>query len=680
MVFRKKSEGGSVVRRPRKPRDTTLAPVKRSARLKKKQMYALDLLATVAESLSSDEDDYSTESDQDGAEASHNSDRIAVKSEQFDEAPQLNSIALENDCSRGYTVGCDGICASLGQTSIRKTEDLSTQNVADTVEGSLIEKADADNLLTQNIADAAAEPLIEKKPDVFAEGSLVSCTKPSLLDCGLGTIPEYGTIGVCHPCFPTSADVKQVHQATPAIIRSLVDGNAAALHGLVDTMDLDVKPSVLNSESSSGVHLGGHDNGHKASPLYPVQVQHAADIDNDEKSTRCVLPSTSGSKGGYLSYKGDCRTRRLLSTRMRKAARNKMCGELPNKGSKFCGKKISATRRRAQMQRMLKTKKVVECYSAQPSDEGVLTETSGTSCSRGGQDPTCASESSQRKPCASEGCNVKFIIKSFNIPELSIEVPENATVGSLKRIVMDAVTSKIEGSLSVSVLLQGKIIQDDNKTLHQAGICHGAKPDSIGFTLECEAKQDSRPSGLAPEEMDSAGPSVVNPLSKISYTPPFSRIKFEQPFISCTLGDYPYEGAAQVRSEICQAIVPYGTSNPDALAIVPVVPRSRQRDFGQRRKRRPFSVAEVELLVEAVELLGFGRWKNVKNHAFRDNEERTYVDLKDKWKNLVHTASIPPQLRRGRAIPPQDLLDRVLAAQAYWTVHHAKRDEEEGRD
>lgn len=79
---------------------------------------------------------------------------------------------------------------------------------------------------------------------------------------------------------------------------------------------------------------------------------------------------------------------------------------------------------------------------------------------------------------------------------------------------MDAVTSKIEGSLSVSVLLQGKIIQDDNKTLHQAGICHGAKPDSIGFTLECEAKQDSHPSVIAPEEMDSAGASVVNPLSK----------------------------------------------------------------------------------------------------------------------------------------------------------------------
>jgi hypothetical protein len=44
----------------------------------------------------------------------------------------------------------------------------------------------------------------------------------------------------------------------------------------------------------------------------------------------------------------------------------------------------------------------------------------------------------------------------------------------------------------------------------------------------------------------------------------------------------------------------------------------------------------------------------------------------DKWKNLVHTASIPPQLRRGQAIPTQDLLDRVLAAQAYWSARQPK--------
>ena len=79
---------------------------------------------------------------------------------------------------------------------------------------------------------------------------------------------------------------------------------------------------------------------------------------------------------------------------------------------------------------------------------------------------------------------------------------------------MDVVTSIIESGLRVGVLLQGKSIQDDNKTLRQARICHGENLENIDFTLECEAKQDSRPSGLAPEEMDSAGPSVVNPLSK----------------------------------------------------------------------------------------------------------------------------------------------------------------------
>jgi hypothetical protein len=37
----------------------------------------------------------------------------------------------------------------------------------------------------------------------------------------------------------------------------------------------------------------------------------------------------------------------------------------------------------------------------------------------------------------------------------------------------------------------------------------------------------------------------------------------------------------------------------------------------------------------------------------------------------VHTASISPQQRRGEPVP-QELLDRVLAAQAYWSQQQAK--------
>nr|2AJE_A Chain A, telomere repeat-binding protein [Arabidopsis thaliana] len=86
----------------------------------------------------------------------------------------------------------------------------------------------------------------------------------------------------------------------------------------------------------------------------------------------------------------------------------------------------------------------------------------------------------------------------------------------------------------------------------------------------------------------------------------------------------------------------------------------------QRRIRRPFSVAEVEALVQAVEKLGTGRWRDVKLCAFEDADHRTYVDLKDKWKTLVHTAKISPQQRRGEPVP-QELLNRVLNAHGYWT-------------
>jgi hypothetical protein len=43
------------------------------------------------------------------------------------------------------------------------------------------------------------------------------------------------------------------------------------------------------------------------------------------------------------------------------------------------------------------------------------------------------------------------------------------------------------------------------------------------------------------------------------------------------------------------------------LTLVPVRHRSRRPDIGKRRLRRPFTVAEVEVLVQAVEKLGTGR-------------------------------------------------------------------------
>lgn len=52
--------------------------------------------------------------------------------------------------------------------------------------------------------------------------------------------------------------------------------------------------------------------------------------------------------------------------------------------------------------------------------------------------------------------------------------------------------------------------------------------------------------------------------------------------------------------------------------------------------------------------------------------DETYMCVQDKWKTLVHTAKISPQQRRGEPVP-QELLDRVLGAHAYWSQHQIKQ-------
>ena len=56
---------------------------------------------------------------------------------------------------------------------------------------------------------------------------------------------------------------------------------------------------------------------------------------------------------------------------------------------------------------------------------------------------------------------------------------------------MEAVTAILEGELHVGVLLQGKKIRDDNRTLMQTGISCKDNLDTLGFILEPNALQAS---------------------------------------------------------------------------------------------------------------------------------------------------------------------------------------------
>nr|AKV71966.1 telomere repeat-binding factor like-protein [Rehmannia glutinosa] len=283
--------------------------------------------------------------------------------------------------------------------------------------------------------------------------------------------------------------------------------------------------------------------------------------------------------------------------------------------------------------------------------------------------------------------HVKFSIKSFKVPELYIELAETASVGSLKRAVMEAVTTILGSGIRVGVVLQGKKVRDDNRTLQQAGISEGSNLDTLGFTLEpclthvSPSKTAKKPSSVLPCEEDQellrspATPMIDSVISNASVDPPLvtkcDADVDNNGFISSpqTPSNELMDGSVPESN----ALVAVPSMNVGPLAVVPVNPKSKRSELSQRRIRRPFSVAEVEALVGAVEKLGTGRWRDVKIGAFENADHRTYVDLKDKWKTLVHTASISPHQRRGEPVP-QELLDRVLSAHSYWSQHQSKQD------
>ncbi|KAJ4805039.1 Telomere repeat-binding protein 1 [Rhynchospora pubera] len=286
---------------------------------------------------------------------------------------------------------------------------------------------------------------------------------------------------------------------------------------------------------------------------------------------------------------------------------------------------------------------------------------------------------------SSPNSQVRLRIKSFKVPEISIEIAESASIGTLKRTVMEALAAVLEGELTVGVMLEGKKVRENSRRLREAGIfCDSPLLDTVGFALEPEPVQsplkaphtssDSFDNRDVVEPLASDMPATPSSLEPVPVPVPTTPVKSHVTDPDPVLSPIEVSSAEQAVPQISQAIIPLPVPavKIEPLAVVPAVRKTRQVDtLGQRRMRRPFSVAEVEALVAAVEKLGTGRWRDVKIRAFETAKHRTYVDLKDKWKTLVHTATIAPQQRRGEPVP-QELLDRVLAAQSYWSHQHSK--------
>ncbi|XP_020274364.1 telomere repeat-binding protein 5-like isoform X2 [Asparagus officinalis] len=474
---------------------------------------------------------------------------------------------------------------------------------------------------------------------------------------------------------------------------------------LEDPMDLDAKPppALVSSDSSVEVPIS------RNSPFY--KCRNGMDIvDDDENSSGCTHPSANIAKAFRPQRIGDSRIRKLLASNFWKVPLATLKdGELSNTDVElkpsFRSRKMCYTRQRTQRssfkRRKLFQRRSVsasaggiygEGITKSPKFGGIKIEASDALASLKGANGASSSTTGSKSSYESGDYHVKFSIKSFKVPELFIEIPETATVGSLKRTVMEAVTAILAGGLRVGVLLQGKKVRDDKQTLLQAGISHNDKMENLGFTLEPNSAQ-APPTLLCSEDPNSLLPPNPNP-NPCALTEPIERIQAPTPAIeqwlpetttpephrTSTLNNgvdsdhesvHSHTEASSVDKQASsKALVPVPDMNADPLAVVPLR-KSRRAELVQRRIRRPFSVAEVEALVQAVEKLGTGRWRDVKIRAFDNAKHRTYVDLKDKWKTLVHTARISPQQRRGEPVP-QELLDRVLSAHAYWSQQQAK--------
>lgn len=55
---------------------------------------------------------------------------------------------------------------------------------------------------------------------------------------------------------------------------------------------------------------------------------------------------------------------------------------------------------------------------------------------------------------------------------------------------MEAVSALLQGGMRVGMILHGKKLRDDSKTLLQTGISHDNQLDALGFTLEPNSSQN----------------------------------------------------------------------------------------------------------------------------------------------------------------------------------------------
>ncbi|OMO59033.1 hypothetical protein CCACVL1_25149 [Corchorus capsularis] len=659
MVFKKRLDYGfktfNVPDVPRAPRSTRRRAVSKRTD-DENQTSAFELLASLAGKLLQESESSAS------SNASEGSDHVSVGKDVVKQEIQYDNKPLKTECVEQGS--CEGsVVASESTTEMHVENDAILERTSIKTQPACSEQISGDLkpvVCKGNVAGNVdgCSPNLEELCDGKSENGIKQEREVKCL--------ENGPLNIANTC--SSKDPMELSMAFAQPISS----------------DTDVKlPSRRDSVPNAS--FSRHRNGFKLDSR-----------DDDEKFSRFNKLSNRFKTSKPPTRIGDRRIRKLLTSKYWKTAPKLKDFEhcRADGGIKrLYRKRKTYNYDRCQYDTLYKRRKFFDRSSIVTSDGGISSESVSNSPEKvmnGDKSSSSAmSHGGHQASHQSQDSHVKFSIKSFKIPELYIEVPETATVGSLKRTVMEAVTALLGGGLRVGVLLQGKKVRDDSRTLSQTGISCEDNLDALGFTLEpgpakapspvcseepplllsCDAAIQNLPSSPVAPAVDTGVPEATPDPTPLTDSATHVDSNYE---LDSSQTDMLTDESLSDSRALVPVPVPVPPMNVEALAVVPVNQKIRKSELAQRRTRRPFSVSEVEALVQAVEELGTGRWRDVKLRAFENADHRTYVDLKDKWKTLVHTAKIAPQQRRGEPVP-QELLDRVLAAHAYWSQHQAKQ-------
>ncbi|XP_009409515.2 telomere repeat-binding protein 5 [Musa acuminata AAA Group] len=668
-------------RAPAMPHLPRSARGKRSARKKVEdnQTYAFDLLATIAGKLLSEIKSSPSPCNSTGT-SNAAAGRDTAKQEQIDEEKSLK---------------CEGFDWLSCNEAVFSPENA--------LEKHITYKLKENSNVPKDTSSGPASPFI--KSDLSDEDAIGG--DGSRIEHGVGAAAEKCIKGSLSSSSVESYDRKEdggkkLLVAEQQVAGNFMDRNAPYKYSLDDPLVMDVKPPLVSSDSSVEAPLFRNNISRNYSfPKQEDGMDLAADKDDDENSSGCTHPTPVANKTSRMPRIGDRRIRKLMSSKLRKVAPTVLQDagtsnyDVEQKPA-LRGKRMCYTRQRTQRS-SFKRRKLFDHCPVSPYDGGIygeglskMSESSRIKLETDDSHATLCGANGASSLTTGQNCcyespdyHVKLSIKSFKVPELVIEIPETATVGSLKRTVLEAVTAILGGRPRVGVLQEGKKVRDDNKTLRQAGITYGDKLDNLSFTMEPNPEEALVPPPSS-EDPDFLGLACApEPLARMPpIAPAAAAVDQRGPDSTESVQTCPEMDHDSFHSPIdpsspekttasALALVAVPPMDVEALAMVPLGNKPKRSETPQRRVRRPFSVAEVEALVLAVENLGTGRWRDVKLRAFENAKHRTYVDLKDKWKTLVHTARISPQQRRGEPVP-QELLDRVLSAHSSWSQKQAK--------